>query len=212
METNIKHLLWDKPYEEWFDTASDFNLDSGLGVVEFNGKAFFIDKNAELYELYETTKKMLADGKTNMFDNVRGEGAICRVSYFYGKFNYINTNTKELLWDKPYEEWFDGARVPKIHDRYVLVCLGDKYYFFNVEDKNICDITETVKKRLKVENPVYIFDSFDNYTNEKIRTVCLGFKSNFVNLDTDELLWDKPYDDWFDYIQASFNGNEMASV
>ena len=194
------YLLWNKPYDEWFEDANDFNTETNLGTVEVNGKTYFIDKYAKLYDVAETTKKWLADGKTNMFLDVCGDGAIVRVTYDYIKFNYVNTNDKKLLWDKPYEEWFSfGRKFRPYYDKYVLVILNDNYYFFDVNG-NLSDITETVKKRLKVENPIYIFDTVENYGVDSydIHMVELSHKYNFINIKTDELLWDKPYDNWFD--------------
>ena len=191
-----RYLLWDKPYEEWFDCVYDFDSKTSLGVVVFGDKSKFIDKNGKFYDIAETTKKLLADGKNDMFNIIDGNGPIYRVSYTYSNFNYIDTNTNKLLWDKPYEEWFDWGQSPRTFMKYILVEIDRKCYYFNV-DGNIYDFLETVKKRLKNENPQYVFDWVETTTFSDIYKVQINSRYNFVNKKTNEVIWDKPYEEWF---------------
>jgi hypothetical protein len=61
-EYEYRYLLWDKPFEEWFDWNYDFNPKIGYGVVVLNGKSFFIDKNANLHDVIKVVKEKLSIG------------------------------------------------------------------------------------------------------------------------------------------------------
>lgn len=215
---NKRYLLWDKPYDEWFDCANDFNGEIGMAVVRLDKKSFFIDKYGELHDITKLVKNMLSVGTRPeyIFDEIDGLGGsetLCRVTFDYIKFNFINQKTNQLIWDKPYDEWFDYCRSFKEDAKYNLVKLGTTFYYLDI-DGNIHDFLETIQERIKHENITVIFDYVGHNINSgySIVPVKLAGRYNYVNTKTRELVWKKTIKDWFSGVWDFSRTNHTGEV
>lgn len=85
-------LIWDKPINEWFDYANDFNS-SHLTTVTFGDKWNILN----------------GDGKLLLKEGVRWISAFYHDNYIIEsddhKYNLVNADGS-LVWDKPQSEWF----------------------------------------------------------------------------------------------------------
>ena len=207
-QENKYKLLWNKPYEDWFTSCDDFCImDNEVAMVEYNGKSLFIDRDANLHDILEFTKEKLASGVNlnSLFVNVIDDGGVpVRVTYDYIKTNYVNSNTNELLWDAPYEEWLEYSRPFNPMQNYVFVSkkYGGELYMLRYDGK-VYNIDEGIRFILKHDNPARVFDYVgDEY--EGVKTVRLCDKYNFIR--NGSLVWDKPHEEWFDYAANLYNG------
>lgn len=197
-----RYLLWDKPYDEWFDSGDDFMYNSGMAIVYLGDKTYFIDRYGKLHDIIQYINSKLLNGSRpeNLFGEVDDSksGVILRVTFDWRKFNFINSNTNQLLWNKPYEEWFDWCKPFDVGIKYNLVRKGQNLYYLDT-DGNLHDFLECLQERIKHENLVYVFDNVDNYDSNDMVRVRLHGRYNYVNLRTSELIWKKPLKEWFLY-------------
>lgn len=145
-----------------------------------------------------------------IFDDVFEEYDNIQAIKLGNKYNYIvhekhpdSSHSWYLLWDKPYEEWFEWAKPFEFGIKYTFVMLhhaeNDVRVFSN--DGILYGFVEGIEKRLKIENPVYIFDDVTDFTGyDNFIKVRLFGRYNFINRKTKELLWKRPFNDWLTYV------------
>lgn len=214
---NTGELMFSLPVDEWFQNFQ--HEISGVLPMIAKNSIIYIDKHGNCYN-----KKEIGDVCIDRFKN--GDKKVLGIfgTFFNGfievglfsKLNFITEDTGEIVWDKPFDEWFD--QIVKYRDTgYLLwVKIKDTEYFFNVYERRLISFEE-LADYLKTHTDT-ITDKVTKTDSNGNKLVAVRFygKYNFIIGDSGQFLFDLPFLEWpketrhysldvKDYIVVKFN-------
>lgn len=214
-----KGLLWKKPLSEWFDGITGwYNDDNAIKVIKDN-HVNILKENGKLlfkhwfdsitYHRSDDVYTLRLNGKVNIFNRGNGKllfngileewpdsiydidsmGGVYMFS-INGKYNII-TPSRKLLWNRPYEEWFDGI---------------------TTEQNGYFVVRKDGKGNLLSKNGKLVFDVWHDYVGPPINGLCVvgegeKTKYNFLNKKGEPIS-----KIWFDGIFKTFNELGFAEI
>jgi len=191
-KTNLLRINGRLVFKTWFDGIESTNQNDGVYTVRQNGKVNLIDiaKKKLLF-------KWPMDKWPRMFEKLNDMNAY---RFWVGKKGNVMTTSGRIIWDKPFEDWFDG--VGYAHHGFIPVWKGKK-------------------ENLLLKDGNLVFDEWYNNINfqEKITKdfIKVGVtkngktKYNMIN-KRGELIWKKPFKYWFDSLGSWRTTDEKIFV
>ena len=181
-------LVWDRPFEEWFDTIDSWSFDNnGLCKVMKHYKYNWLKTDGTL--LFNNQQQEWLDNAGDFYN---------QISYIklHGKYNYIRTDGS-IVWN--YEntnDWFDDVVGKGFNNSNVAV----------VTIGRLSNLLKTDGTLVWNKPPELWFNHIvNNAVNKDIYQVERSYKYNFLRMDG-TLVWQKPFNEWFTSIGAFYNG------
>lgn len=192
-------LMYNLPFDEWFEYVNSYSNIGNFLIAKNKNGVVYIDENGKFY-----SEKEVADVQFGKYKN----GDKCALPVYdpvsiYGfnivkliqKYNLINKDTGELVWNKPYDEWFDEINKPINAANLCVVEINGVKYFFEPHERLLIsfdEINDYLKRHIEKLDKRTFTDSKGN----KMVTTSFYGKYNIVIGNNERLLFDVPFKLW----------------